>query len=118
MAYADPFLHAVFSAQEGDARGDVVDVGWVHGVSVCVVGGRGGCWVRGIWGKAVVERCDAGDGGRVGAQEVGDGWFSAGRGLERVAPGTAVDVAVVRLVVELRGMYVHGLGGRGKVHYP
>jgi hypothetical protein len=49
--------------------------------------------VRGVGREAVVEGCDAGEGrGWVGENGL-DGGFSAGGGLEGIAPGAAVDVA-------------------------
>jgi hypothetical protein len=121
MTHANPFLHTILLTQICDASRDVVDVGWMYDVSVCIVGGGRGCWVRGVWREAVVKGCDAGDGGWDGAQEVVDGWFSADRGLERVAPGAAVNVAVVRLVV-LGSWNVHDnevmAGTAEEVHYP
>jgi hypothetical protein len=66
----------------------------VHGVAVGVGGCRRGCCVRGVGREAVVEGCDAGDGGGWIGEKVFDGGVSAGGGLDWVAPGAAVDVAV------------------------
>jgi hypothetical protein len=49
--------------------------------------------VRGVGREAVVEGCDACEGGGWVGEDLFDGGFSAGGGLEGVAPGAAVDVA-------------------------
>lgn len=63
-------------------RDGAVRVGWCRWVRR----------VRGVGREAVVEGCDSCDGLGFGG-EVVDCGESAGRGLQGVAPGTAVDVA-------------------------
>jgi hypothetical protein len=68
--------------------------------------------VRGIGREAVVEGCDAGKGRRRVGEDLFDGGFSAGGGLEGVAPGAAVDVANGLLVWFVQRWNVRD------VHYP
>jgi hypothetical protein len=55
--------------------------------------------VRGVGREAVVEGCDAGEGWRWVGEDLFDGGFSAGGGLEGVAPGAAMDIAGELLVL-------------------
>lgn len=98
MPDRDPALaEAELALQPADAREDVDDMVRMGCGPGGVVGRRRVGGVRWVWREAVVERGEAGDGGQCwggGGEELRQCGLELGFGLERIAPGAAVQVSV------------------------